>query len=268
MNRIKHKSCPLCQGSFIQIYDLPHSQIGKCEQSSCGLVFAESQPSDLDLQNTYNTIYYLENDEDTTRAEKPNSDVLKFEQHFANFDNKLNLEKKTVLDYRCGIGNFLQVARKSGVSQAICVELNKRAREIAQEKGFRVEKSIDQIENASIDFVYMNDVLEHLRDPVVELEKIRRVLSAQGVLVVITLNIYGIKAILLKDKWDLVTNPTHFYFFDRKSLGKVLTAAGYGEIVFLNFYVAFGHHSVLRQIFQRILVRFKLDTSLKIMATK
>ena len=261
-----HKVCPLCGSAFSLLYNLPHSKIVKCEQDFCGFVFAETQPSDGDLQKIYNTIYYLEGDTDTEKAEKPNSDALKFEQHFAFLLNRFDLSTARIMDYGCGIGNFLEVVQRAGIAAPVGVELNDRARAHAREKGFRVEKSIEAHEGKSIDVVYMNDVIEHLRDPVEELGKIRRVLTQGGALFVVTMDINGLKARLLKDRWALITDPTHFYFYTAKTLKSTLLQAGFSLVSEEIFYVRFGHHNIPRQAIQFLLAKTGLDTGLKMLA--
>ena len=159
----------------------------------------------------------------------------------------------------------MEVARDAGVAEAIGVELNERARKKARMKGFRVEKTIDRYGTKVVDLVYMNDVIEHLRDPVATLRKISRILKPNGVLFTVTMNVKGLKARLLNEKWDIITDPTHFYFYNSMSLRRTLKAAGFGRVSEERFVVDFSHHGLPRRILQRVLVKFGLDTSLKML---
>ena len=266
MTKEQFEYCPLCGSLYASKYNLPHTDIVCCTSKMCGLTFAKTQPSDEKLHELYNALYYIEGDEGARHAEKPNSDLFKFKQHFSVLDKKIGLRGKRVLDYGCGIGNFLEVAQAHGVSEAMGVEVNERAREIALRKGLRVEEAIAEYNDDVADIVYMNDVIEHLRNPVDTLREIRRVLAPNGVLFVVTMNINGLKARLLKKKWDLVTDPTHFYFYDFKSLCKTLKEAGFNTVSEERFVVNFSHHGLSRRILQRALVNFGLDTGLKLLA--
>ena len=112
----------------------------------------------------------------------------------------------------------------------------------------------------------MNDVIEHLRNPVASLRGIRRVLAQNGMLFIVTMNLNGLKARLLKKKWDLINDPTHFYFFSPISLLRMLREGGYDQVSEERFVVHFSLHGLMRRILQRGLVRVGLDTSLKMLA--
>ncbi len=267
MNERRFKQCPLCGGEYSHLYDLSHTEVVRCLSNDCGLVFAKSQPSVEDLNKLYNTFLYPEGDSTTRSAPKPNSDKSKFLQHFDMLDKKLTLVGKKVLDYGCGIGNFLEIARDGGVAEAMGIELNDRAREWASNKGFRVEKGIDDYESGIFDLVYMNDVIEHLRDPVASLKEIDRLLAPNGTIFVITINVGGLKARLLKEKWDMIVEATHLYYYDRKSLRRTLVEAGYTHIHEERFFVDFSHHNSLQGIAQRVLIKTGMDSSLKILAS-
>ena len=217
------------------------------------------------MQELYDNLYYLEEDEEASQSEKPNSDFFKFRQHFSALDRKIGLRGKKILDYGCGVGKFLEIARDGGVTEAMGIELNERARKWACGKGFRVEKAIDQYESAIFDLVYMNDVVEHLRDPVAILREVGRVLTSNGILFAVTMNVNGLKARLLKDRWDLIADPTHFYFYNPKSLRRTLKEAGFERVSEERFVVDFSHHNLPRRILQRVLLRFGLDTGLKML---
>jgi 2-polyprenyl-3-methyl-5-hydroxy-6-metoxy-1,4-benzoquinol methylase len=266
MNRWYFSKCPLCEGVYKTLYSLKHATIVKCLTPGCELIFTQEQPSDSQLQDFYNTHYYIASDNDTSRANKPNSDQFKFKQHLFEIDKRLHIKGKDVIDFGCGIGNFLEVARNFGVNSTMGVELNDRARELAIGRGFRVENDIDKFEYSSVDLIYMNDVIEHLRDPVATLTEIRRVLRPDGALFVVTMNVNGAKARLLGNKWELITDPTHFYFYQTKSLSRTLEQAGFTSIQEEKFAVKFSHHGFIRDKLQKTLVKLGLDTGLKMLA--
>jgi 2-polyprenyl-3-methyl-5-hydroxy-6-metoxy-1,4-benzoquinol methylase len=264
---IEFSQCPLCESKTSVFYSLKHVEIVKCNRPECGLVFSKTQPSDIDLEKLYNDYYYESESIDTSKAIKPNSDEGKFIQHIEFIKGKIDFSNSTILDYGCGVGNFMTAAKMAGAKKVLGVELNPRARKTAESRGFEVKENFND-HTQSIDLVYMNDVIEHLRDPVKTLIEIKNKLSDHGMIFIITLNIGGLKARLMKEKWDLITDPTHFYFYDKLSLNNTLIKAGFQHTSFENFYVDFGHHNVLRSFFQRLLVNFELDTGLKVMAYK
>ena len=89
----------------------PHARILRCGSRNCGLGFVEDQPSDEQLGSYYEEFYYPEHGGDPVFE---NSTDSKMEQHFSFLDDRLDLKDKTLLDYGCGVGGFLEVARTNG----------------------------------------------------------------------------------------------------------------------------------------------------------
>ena len=114
----------------------------------------------------------------------------------------------------------------------------------------------------------MNDVIEHLVDPVRDLRAIRSALSNGGYMFVVTMNMKSLKARLLRQRWDIVVNPTHLWFYDRTSLGRSLCAGGFPDWSDERFPVEFDHHAPPRRLLQKALVRWGLDSTLKVLARK
>jgi SAM-dependent methyltransferase len=256
--------CPLCAGGRSSVwFQLPHATIRHCEQTDCGLGFLAAQPDDAQLEEYYRSLYYPV---DGHQSAIENSTKHKAEQHFARLDSQVGLRGSVLLDYGCGVGTFLTVAARNGVD-AVGVEFDDVGRALAQQHGLRVEKSIHAFDDGSIDTIYMNDVIEHLRDPVADLREARAKLKPAGSIFVVTMNMRGLKARVAKTKWDVISNPTHLWFYDRTSLRRTLEAAGFVGIEFDTSPVVFEHHGAARRSFQRLLQRARLDSSLRALAT-
>jgi SAM-dependent methyltransferase len=83
-----------------------------------------------------------------------------------------------------------------------------------------------QLRDSEFDIVTLWDVLEHVVDPQVVLEKARRVLRPGGLLALNTPNIDSSIAHLLGSRWPLLL-PEHLYYFSRRSLRLLLQRCGF-----------------------------------------
>jgi SAM-dependent methyltransferase len=129
-----------------------------------------------------------------------------------------------------------------------------------------VKKTTEAFDEGSFDLVYMNDVIEHLRDPVSEIDAIRRRIVPGGAIFVVTMNMRGLTPRLRGAKWGVVTNPTHFWFYDETSLTATLRAAGFDRMEVQRWPVTFDHHGAVRRVAQRALQASGLDASLRVLA--
>jgi len=255
--------CPVCGASTSHRYNRTDSAIVQCQNNQCGLVFLETQPTDAQLQALYDSLYYP--DDDTQPVLKPESDNEKLDQHARYLDAKFNLKGAAVLDVGCGSGNFMASLRAAGAEVVCGVEPNEVARNEAIQRGFETFDSISGLGEQKFDLVVMNDVIEHLRDPLADCRLLRQCLSPAGSVYIVTINLGGLKSRLKRENWDMVLDPTHLYFFDAMSLSYLIETAGYEAIKVDKHYVRFSHHGALRALFQRILVLLGLDSSLKIL---
>jgi 2-polyprenyl-3-methyl-5-hydroxy-6-metoxy-1,4-benzoquinol methylase len=255
--------CPLCSSSTEQWFRLERGLILRCSnRSECGLGFLSEQPSAEQLAAFYEEYYYPEHG---GRGVFENSTRSKSEQHLLALDDRVGLRGKRMLDYGCGVGSFLEVARQHDL-MVEGVEFDDVGRATAQAEGFRVEKSIECFGPESLDFVYMNDVIEHLRDPVSDLGAIRSRLRPSSAIFVVTMNMKGITPRLRGAKWGVITNPTHLWFYDETSLKRTLEMAGFARIEVQRWPVVFEHHGIPRRLSQRALQAAGLDGSLRMLA--
>jgi SAM-dependent methyltransferase len=264
MLAMQEPHCPLCGTPAPRSwFALRHAHILRCTAKDCGLGFLEEQPDDEQLTAYYREYYYP--DAGSGGPVFENSDRPKMEQHFAALEERVGIAGKVVLDYGCGVGNFLEVARDHGC-EAMGVEFDDGGRRVATGKGFRVEKTVRSFAEETFDFVYMNDVLEHLRDPVADLKDLHARMKPGTAAFIVTMNMRGLKPRVVRDRWDVITNPTHLWFYDEVSVGRTLAAAGFDHWTVERFAVDFSHHGPLRRGLQRLLQKLGLDASLRVLA--
>ena len=122
----------------------------------------------------------------------------------------------------------------------------------------------------SFDIVTLWDVLEHLRDPVLDLEKVYRILKPKGFIIFSTGDISSFWAKLSGKKWQLMTPPQHLFFFSKKSVLKLIPKIGFeiAEIVYFGkniplYFLLFKAEETYGSIFntfRNLLKKTKMDT--------
>lgn len=86
-----------------------------------------------------------------------------------------------VVDYGCGTGWLL---KQLDVGSCIGVEPNPNAREVAKGIGIETVASADELADESADVVISNHALEHSLEPIIELQRIRRIVRPTGKIVI------------------------------------------------------------------------------------
>jgi SAM-dependent methyltransferase len=123
----------------------------------------------------------------------------------------------SVLDFGCGGGfilSRLRCAHKYGV------EVNPSARDEAARNGLTVLSDLGEMKNASVDVVISNHALEHVRDPLGELRRMRQTLKPGGRLVLVTPFERG-------SAWRPADKNQHLYTWSPMNLGNLVTSAGF-----------------------------------------
>ena len=88
-----------------------------------------------------------------------------------------------IVDFGAGVGTFAIPLHRDGLGVE-CVELDDAQRSAIEAHGLRAWRTLAGIADASVDFVYTFNVLEHIEDDVAALGDIRRVLRPHGTLLV------------------------------------------------------------------------------------
>jgi SAM-dependent methyltransferase len=154
------------------------------------------------------------------------------------------LEKgQRLLDVGCGVGTFLDVARRRGLD-VTGIDIAEQPARVARERGHDVRVgplAEQELEPGSFDVVTLWDVIEHVDDPLALLCEIRRVLRPGGVLLLETPDEGTPLRLATRVAWRaslgrvrLVARcyyPAHRIYFTRRGLARILARAGFGEPV-------------------------------------
>lgn len=150
---------------------------------------------------------------------------------------------KRILEVGCGTGSFGAHLKSLRKVEFTGIEPQQNAAEIASNVIDRViqldvDSGLLELEGQLFDCIVFNDVLEHLVDPWNILEKIKTLLSPDGVIVTSIPNIRYMpvfKEYLLAADWryqrDGVMDKTHLRFFTKKSIFTFFNSCGFDILI-------------------------------------
>lgn len=245
--------CPLCRTEAFHRLTLSHTDIFKCASPDCGLEFASEQLKDEELSQAYRSFYYPTNGE-APRLQFPSTPTGMLRQIFSQLQGRLPpFEGLRLLDYGCGMGSLLAVAQEFGFIPDGIEQDPVASGDAMEVVGKRIYKTIGELSgdnpNAQFDLVTLWNVIEHLREPWLDLQQLRMLMRPGGWLLVTTMNVNCVRARLEGARWENYANPTHFYYFDRRSLHQVIRRAGFEAIEEWKPRLQHPHHGFLRTLF-------------------
>ena len=124
-----------------------------------------------------------------------------------------------VIDFGAGSGTLAKILRTNFGVDPICIEIDNDLKKNLESNGFRVFRSIQEVES-KISLVYTSNVLEHLEDDVKELIAIREKMQVGGLLA-----IYVPALPILFS--DLDRTVGHYRRYGRMELISKVESAGY-----------------------------------------
>ena len=171
--------CPVCAGPRARtILQHLHRSLQRCD--TCGFLFVLPRPSREELARVYSEDYFEAGVPDALAYRSP-----VFEQCLNRLDVHRPYRGK-LLDIGCGTGEFLEAATRRGW-EACGVELSARAAQLAREKGLDARcctLASAPYASGSFDAITCLDVLEHVADPVQDLQRARELLAPGGLFVI------------------------------------------------------------------------------------
>jgi len=147
-------------------------------------------------------------------------------------------ENAIILEIGAGNGNFAEAMSVRRNCQVEIIEPDTSDAVLAKSKVKRVfndtlENVIDKLQEHRYDHVVLLDVIEHVKDPVEALTKIRRVLKKEGSVIFSMPNMahMSVRLMLLSGTFSYgktgLLDGTHLHFYTKSEINRVFIEAGY-----------------------------------------
>ncbi|MDP3181200.1 MAG: class I SAM-dependent methyltransferase [Desulfobaccales bacterium] len=238
--RKSHPKCLLCgqegrpvlAGLFDDRFGAPGLyDIVKCP--SCGLEQTWPRPSERQLKELYERFYNYGGEAGTTYTKlRERLMASPLYQLWLKADGDISFHMRSgagrLLDVGCNEGRGLTLYAGQGF-QAEGLELNEQAAAQARKRGFTVHTQAlaKFTPQRPYEVVVLANVLEHVRDPVAMLSKVRRLLSSGGQVWISCPNAAGFWRRLFGRHWINWHVPFHLWHFSPQSLKEVLVRADF-----------------------------------------
>ena len=196
-----------------------HGRIVQC--LGCGLVYTNPQVPKSDMLSLYSQV------EDKTYLENMDARVQTFTYNLEAIKGLIP-ESGRLLDLGSYTGVFLEIAKQRGYD-VTGVEPSVWASNYARNAGVpTVTGSIEDLPEgtAPFDLVCSWDVLEHMSDPLGELEQINKRMPVGGTLAFSTLDYGNWYPRLMGERWPWMMDM-HLYYFDQKNIKQMVEKAGF-----------------------------------------
>ena len=218
-------------------YDTATNEFTFVRCRDCDHVYLNPRPRVEDLDVIYPSNYY-------SFLGTTNSLVARAQRKWESGKVALYREQvgeghKCILDVGCGDGRFLALLRDFGGPEWEMVGLEFDAGAIAKCRAMGFEAHAERVEDFAedpsqqgrFDAVVMLQLIEHVEDPALICERVRRLLRPGGVFVIETPNLAGLDHRIFRGRhWGHYHFPRHWNLFSSRSLRRMLEERGF-EIV-------------------------------------
>lgn len=133
-----------------------------------------------------------------------------------------------LLDVGCGSGDWMASMSARGW-KTTGVDFDADAVDVARQRGLEVHCGAledQRFSEARFDAVTLNQVIEHVPDPLGTLRECARVLKPEGRLIVSTPNVESLSHRVFKQNWRGLEPPRHLHIFTLHALRNAIHAAG------------------------------------------
>ncbi|MEN7549606.1 class I SAM-dependent methyltransferase [Rapidithrix thailandica] len=216
-----HKTCLICQSNKItDLADFSSHHLSKCKK--CGFVFAKKIPTQEEL-----AVYY----QGYGRDDYLSPVTIKRYNELLDTMEKYRKTNR-ILDVGCGVGYFLEVAKKRGW-EVYGTEFTEKAVCICEQKGIAMQEGpleVSHYEPESFDVLTSFEVIEHINNPKEEVAKFRCLLREGGLVYLTTPNFNSLLRYYLKDKYNVICYPEHLCYYTPKTIARLFKNSGFKKL--------------------------------------
>lgn len=233
---LENVRCNLCGSHDTEpVAEVDSFHIVRCRQ--CGLIYVNPRYREDVLEQLYTAEYYDHDGIKNGQAFFGYDDYIADEENIRiTFVKRLKtierfVRKGKLLDIGCATGFFLDLARTRGW-EVVGSEVSAFAAQYARDR-FGLDVHIGPLKDLhfdaeTFDVVTMWDVIEHVADPLGDLQEVWRILRKDGLLSLITPDCGSPIARLLGKRWEEMRRVReHIYFFSKRTMTEMLHRTGF-----------------------------------------
>jgi SAM-dependent methyltransferase len=226
------RECILCGGTDrLPLIEQGPWHVYRC--ASCGLGILDPRPDAEELAGLYRSDYFLSQYDGGLKTGSPG-----FRRRITQEGHRIRFfrghkKRGNVLDVGCGLGYFLHACREAGYGVSGVDISEDSAGYVRNELHLPVLTGPIEtiaIPDSSVDVVTMWHFLEHTPDPRIYLNRARRWLRKDGLIVVDVPNYRGTDARKTWEQWKGWQLPFHLHHFTRDTLTGLLARNGFRTI--------------------------------------
>lgn len=237
MSSTELNRCPLCTEKKINlkinaIYDDRYGYPGLfslCKCNACEHIFLNAKFENDQLSSLYSKYYprstfNLEN----YSPHHEHHGILAWLDGAKSSAYRWVPKNCRVLDIGCGFGETLGYHKARGCD-VFGVEADENIWRVAEELGFNVQIGLfepDKYPASYFDYVTMDQVMEHMQNPVEVLQGVAQVLKSGGTAVMSVPNAWGWGAWIFGHRWINWHIPYHMQFYSIRSMRLAVEKAG------------------------------------------
>ena len=230
-------ACAICGGQQTRrLYRKSGYDIGRCVR--CGLVYANPRAPRDTIRARYSGDYFWKEYLPALGVWEGNYDLAQFDVRYAPLLGLLGpAAGRRLLEVGSGAGFFLKSAERSGWL-VTGIEPSEEASRFARDRlGLDIQREPAEtltVDAAKFDAAVMFDTIEHLFDPRAALTSIARALVPGGQLLIGTPNFAALSRHLLGSSWAVLSPLEHMYYFDERTLGRLVEDCGFSNVRFVH----------------------------------
>jgi 2-polyprenyl-3-methyl-5-hydroxy-6-metoxy-1,4-benzoquinol methylase len=199
-NDLIYRNCPICNHKGNPTYTRPDNLIvDKCP--NCESYFLNSIPTENQLLNFYQNYTFNQSTQKklTKSYAKKIMKINPFNDvRISELVSMVDIKNKRILDIGCGDGQFLYLLKKIGAA-VVGIDLDiqsvsfiKKFLNIPTVYNMNIEQYSIDISD-TFDIIFLNDLFEHLSNPIETLKIIKKLLRPNGIIVIWTPNASFVK---------------------------------------------------------------------------